>query len=358
MQPAATAASGRRAEPREGELMAERQTGNKASSAALAEVCDAIRAADRIALIAHVTPDADCLAVIGAMYLALPELGKYPFAALPDGTVARRLAFLAEAAGITPATAEELAACDLALVMDTAKERRVNVNGKLDAIPNAKIVNIDHHATNTQFGQWNWIEGDASSTSELICLLIKALGCQVTPTIATLIYAGIYSDTQGFSLSNTTTRSLQIAHELAEAGADIIHTCEKLNRSRSRSEFELLKIVYKNTQISADGRLAWSTVNHAEINEAGCHANDIDDQVEIVRSIEGVKVAILFSEGRQGKIRMNFRGERGISVLELARQFGGGGHHAAAGAILNGTIEAVTGQVIPLAKEYVQKLPD
>jgi phosphoesterase RecJ-like protein len=320
------------------------------------EICDAIRAANKIALIAHVTPDADCLGVIGALHLALPELGKYPFAALPEGTVARRLAFLVELAGVRPASSQELAACDLAIVCDTAKARRVNVDGKLEALPNTKVINIDHHATNTQFGTWNWVEGDASSASELVYLLIKALGCQITPTIATLIYAGMHTDTQGFSLSNTTTRGLQIAGELAQAGADIIDTCERLNRSRSRSEFGLLKVVYSNTQVSADGRLAWSTVNHAEITASGCHANDIDDQVEVVRSIEGVKVAILFSEGNQHKVRMNFRGERGVSVLELARQFGGGGHYASAGAILDGTIDEVTARVIPAAEEYARQL--
>ncbi len=321
------------------------------------EVCDATRAANKIALIAHVTPDADCFGAIGAMYLALPELGKYPFASLPEGTVARRLAFLVELAGVRPASRQELAACDLAIVMDTAKDRRVNVDGKLEALPNAKIVNIDHHATNTRFGTWNWIEGDASSTAELVYLLIKSLGCQITPTIATLIYAGMHSDTQGFSLSNTTTRSLQIAGELAQAGADIIDTCEKLNRSRSRSEFELLKVIYTNTQVSDDGRLAWSTADCDEIAAAGCHANDIDDQVEVVRSIEGVKLAILFTEANQGKIRMNFRGERGVSALALAKEFGGGGHYASAGAILPGSIEEITDRVIPAAREFVKKLP-
>jgi phosphoesterase RecJ-like protein len=336
--------------------MSSQTTTTSVSSAAPPEICEAIRAANKIALIGHVTPDADCLAVLGATYLALPELGKYPYVSLPEGTVARRLAFLVEMAGVEPATSQELATCDLALVMDTAKDRRVNLDGKLEAIPGAKIVNIDHHATNTHFGHWNWVEGDASSSSELVYLLLRALGCQITPTIATLIYAGIHSDTQGFSLSNTTTRSLQVAHELAQARADIIHTCEKLNRSRSRSEFELLKVVYKNTQVSDDGQLAWSTADHQEIASAGCHANDIDDQVEVVRSIDGVKVAILFSEGNKGKVRMNFRGERGVSVLALAKQFGGGGHHASAGAILDGTIEEIIGRVIPAAKDYVKAL--
>lgn len=320
-------------------------------------VCDAIRNANRIALIGHVTPDADCLGVIGAMWLALPELGKRPAPAMPDGSVSRKLRFMAELCGLTPAAPAELAACDLALVMDTAKDRRVNVEGKLEALPNAKVLNVDHHASNTMFGAWNWVEGHRSSSCEMIYEIIRALGCQVTPTIATLIYAGIHGDTQGFSLSNTTPRSLQVGYELAAAGARVAEVGERLHRSRSRSEIELLKAVYGNLHVSADGRLAWSTLNHAEVSRAGAGPNDIDDQVEVCRSVEDIAVAILFSEGNPGKIRMNFRGERGVSVLELAQKFGGGGHNAAAGAILDGTVADVVSRVVPVAEEYVAGLP-
>ena len=289
-----------------------------------------------MALIGHVTPDADCIATIGALWLALPELGKTPHAVLPAGTVSRRMAYLVKQTGLRPATDEEIRGCDLAIVLDTAKERRVNVTGKLEAMPGVPVVNIDHHATNPQFGKWNWIVGDASSTSELVYELLCALGCQITPTIATLLYAGIHTDTQGFSLSNTSASSLRVGHDLAAAGALIHDVCEQMHRSQSRAEFELLKVIYGNTRASEDGRLAWSSVSHAELSETGCDAAVIDDQVEVPRSIEGISVAILFSEGDPGKVRMNFRGERGVSVLELAQQFGGGGHHASAGARLEG----------------------
>lgn len=322
-----------------------------------AEVCDAIRAADKIALIGHVTPDADCIGVIGGMTLALHELGKHTFPALPEGTVSRKLRFLVEMAGLRPATTEELAACDLAVVMDTAKDRRVNVTGKLEALPRAKVLNVDHHASNTLFGTWNWVDGHRSSTCEMVYEILRALGCQVTPTIATLIYAGIHSDTQGFSLPNTTARSLQVGHELAAAGARICEVGERLHRSRSRGEIELLKAVYGNLRISADGRLAWSAISHEEMTRAGAVANDIDDQVEICRSVEGIYVAILFSEGDPGRIRMNFRGEQGVSILPLAQQFGGGGHNAAAGAIHDGTIAEVAARVVPVAEAFVANLP-
>ncbi|MGD8454287.1 MAG: DHH family phosphoesterase [Phycisphaerae bacterium] len=321
-----------------------------------AEVVEAVRGARRVALIGHVTPDGDCVASIAALWLALPELGITSAAVLPAGTVSRRMEYLVRLAGLTPATADEIAQCDLALVLDTAKDRRVNIDGKLDALPGVPVLNIDHHATNPAFGKWNWVVGHASSTSELVYHLLRALGCQVTSTIATLLYAGVHTDTQGFSLTNTTPGSLEVGHALAAAGANIHDVCEQMHRSQSRGEFELLKVVYANTRVSPDGRMAWSSASYAEISGAGCDAHVIDDQVEVPRSIEGIKVAILFTEGDPGKIRMNFRGEQGVSVLELAQQFGGGGHHASAGARIEGTLEEVQERVLTAARAFVATL--
>lgn len=317
----------------------------------------AILQARRIVLIGHVTPDADCIASIAAAWLGLRELGKEPCAILPDGTVSRRMQYLVRRAGLTPATMEQARNCELALVLDTAKAARVNVPGKLEALPGLPVANVDHHATNVSFGRWNWVVPPASSTSELMSALLRNLGCQITPTIATLLYAGIYGDTQGFSLSNTAAGSLNVAHELAAAGAAIAEVCEQLHRSQSRGEFELLKLVYAHTQVSPDGRLAWSCASHAEIAATGCSASDIDDQVEVVRSIAGVKVAILFTEGVRGKVRMNFRGEEGVRVLKLAAKFGGGGHAESAGAILDGTVNEIVERVIPAALAFVNTLP-
>lgn len=321
-----------------------------------AEVCAALQAANQIALVSHVTPDADALASMGALWLALPELGKHPHMILPAGTVSRQLEYLVRFAGLQAAHYPDLKNCDLIVALDTAKDRRLNDADHLTALTTIPILNIDHHATNTKFGKWNWIDEHASSTSELVYLLLRALGCQVTPTIATLLYAGVHTDTQGFSLGNTTPHSLRVGQELAEAGARVRELCERLHRSHSRGEFELRSVIYRNTRVSDDGRLAWSTATFEEIAATGCSASDIDDQVEIPRSIEGIAVALLFTEGERGKVRMNFRGEQGISVLDLAGQFGGGGHHASAGARMRGTIPEVTAKVLPAALEFVAKL--
>jgi phosphoesterase RecJ-like protein len=336
-------------------IMSARTESAQTVSPVPADVCEAIRTADRIALIGHVTPDADCMGVIGAMKLVAAQLGKTACVSMPPGSVSRKLQFMVGLGGWKPASPAELAACDLAMAMDTAKDKRVNVDGKLEALPDTKVLNVDHHASNTMYGDVNWVDGARSSACEMVYEIVRALDVKVTPAIATLLYAGIHNDTQGFSLSNTTPRSLQAAYELTEAGARVAETCEKLNRSCNQPEFGLLKTIYANTRVSDDGRLGWSTCNHHEIVGAGCTAEDIDDQVEIVRSIEGVRVAILFSEGRQGKIRMNFRGERGLPILELAKQFDGGGHEMAAGAIQDGSIAEVVERVLPAVGDYIAK---
>lgn len=330
---------------------------DESTNALLDEIGGAIRGAGGIALAGHVSPDADALASMGALHLALPELGKAGFAALPVGSISRRVEFIVALSGMKPATAEQIAGCDLAIVLDTAKEKRVNLDDGLRSLSEAAIVNIDHHASNTEFGRWNWVSPSASSTSELVYYLLRRLGCALTPTVATLLYAGIHSDTQGFSLTNTTPSSLAVGHALAAAGARIHDVCERLHRSHSREEFELLKTIYKNTRVAAEGRLAWSCASLEELAAAGVDGSAIDDQVEIPRSVADIAVAVLLTEGEPGVVRVNFRGEGSVSVLELAKQFGGGGHRASAGARIRGSLEAVVPRVISAAEAFVRALP-
>ncbi|HOW19469.1 MAG TPA: DHHA1 domain-containing protein, partial [Phycisphaerae bacterium] len=98
-----------------------------------------------------------------------------------------------------------------------------------------------------------------------------------------------------------------------------------------------------------DGLIAYSTASHEEITGAGCGPADIDEQVAIPRSLKGIRMAILFTEGKPGRVRINFRGEGGTNVLELARELGGGGHATSAGAIVNGSLPQVVPDVLERA---------
>lgn len=316
------------------------------------ELIDALTNARNPLVVGHVTPDADAAASVLALARVLPS-GRAA-AALDRARIAQKLRFMVDLAGVPSADAARIAAADVVAVVDTAGTNRVNVDGKWDAISGKFVVNIDHHITNPDFGRINWVEDSASSTSELIYRLIATADWPLDAATASLLYAGIHSDTGGFSLPNTTANALNAAAALVRAGANVETVGSQLCRSQRPSEFDLIRTVYHNTRLAADGRIAYSTLSHQEIVSAGCSAEDIDDQVSIPRSLSGVRIAMLFSEGDPGVIRINFRGEDGTPVLPLAQKLNGGGHTFSAGTRIRDTMEVVINRVLNEATEFLR----
>lgn len=297
----------------------------------LNEAAGPIASCERPLLIGHVRADLDCIGSLAGLAAALRDAGKQPAVGIQKVLVPPRLLHLFEWAEIQPEERPDPSAADLVIVLDTSVTSRLNIHCGIDGLAGKPIVVIDHHVTNERYGQWNHVRFDASSTCEIVVELLDLLNWPITPTIATMLYAGIHGDTDGFSLPNTTPRSLHVAARLAEAGAEVSRLCQRMYRSKTRSEFELLRLVYRNTRISEDGRVTWSTADHEQILAAGCNHADIDDQVAIPRLLEGADIAILFTEGLKDSIRINLRSEGEVDLLPLAKEFGGGGHPNAAG---------------------------
>ena len=333
--------------------------GNDVHADVLAEVIQRIESMKRPIVVGHVVPDADCLASMLAVAETWPAGGgQRARVCLPDGSLSQRLAFLvdewAEPRVVGP---EALPDADGFIVLDTAKKPRCNVGPDApdDWSDGRVVVNIDHHASNTRFGDVNWVVAAASSSAELIQGAIRAAARPITPLIASLLYAGIHTDTRGFTLPGTGAAALAVAAELVNAGARLAELGERLYRSQQPGEFELLRIIYANTQVAADGRIAHSTADYDEIAGSGCTAADIDEQVDVPRSLGGIDIALLFTEGHRGRTRINLRGESGFSVLPLAGELGGGGHEQAAGAVLDCGIDQAVARVLPLAEKHLSR---
>lgn len=323
-----------------------------------AVVIDAIQSMRRPVIIAHVVPDADALGSMYAMARGFGDNGCQPLAAVPVGSLSQRLGFMAEWAGVGNAGPDDFEQADGFIVLDTAKKPRCNVPAVLkdaDWSAGRRVVNIDHHETNTQFGDINWVVAEATSCCELVYRVLAAAGRPIDPTTASLLYAGIYADTIGFSLPTTTAGALEAAADLVRRGADVGDLGERLSRSQRPSEFNLLRVIYANTKVIAGGRVAYSTATFEDIHNAGCTAADIDDQVGVVRSLDGVRVAMLLTEGNRGKTRINFRSSGDINVLELAKEFNGGGHNQSAGAVLECGLAEAVAKVLPRAEALVAR---
>lgn len=322
------------------------------------EVIDALARTKAPVVVAHVVPDADALGSMLAMGLALAGAGAAAKASLPPASISQRLAFLLDWAGVPAAAKGDFANADAFVVLDTAKKDRCNVGPDLretDWSAGRPIINIDHHESNTRFGTVNWIEPVAASACEMAYYLLRDSKAVISPAMASLLYAGIQTDTLGFSLPTTTASALRAAGDLAELGADVGELGERLGRSQRKSEFDLLRVIYDNTVLVGDGSIAYSSASFDEIHESGCTAADIDDQINVPRSLDGVRLAMLFTEGRKGKTRINFRSSGTVTVLALANEFGGGGHSQAAGAILDGELQAAIDKVVPRAIEFLKR---
>lgn len=326
---------------------------------ALDEVISAVGSMRRPVVIGHVTPDADCLGAMIGMAHGFAELGRRePTLSLPAGALSQRLRFMVEHAQPDLADADAFANADGFITLDTAKPARCNVDASIpDGWSRAKpLVNIDHHASNTRFGTVNWVDADSSSTSELVFLLLQEASRPLTPLVCSLLYAGILTDTVGFTLATSRERTFRVAADLVAHGADVAWIGSQIDRNRTPGEFRLLQTVHANTRLAADNRICYSTASHEEIVGAGCSAADIDEQVNIPRLLGGTQIAILLSEGNPGKTRVNLRGESGFNVLELARSLGGGGHTDAAGVILDSKLAEAVPLVLQRATDYLETM--
>ena len=317
---------------------------------------DALRLVRQAFVVCHVTPDADAIGSALGFATALRGHGVDATLGLPEGCVAQKLEFMLDLAPDTPRATvwNPQGSYDAAVVLDTAGEKRINIQPPLDLTGDLVVFNIDHHITNTDFARHNWVDPHATSTCELVARLLVGLGWTPTPPIASLLYAGIHGDTAGFSLPTTSAAALHTAADLVNAGADVTHIGERLCRSQAHNDFELLRRVFDNTNVTAGGRVAYSYLSHEDFIQSGCKAETIDDQVSIPLGLKGVQIAMLFTEGEKGVVRINLRGEGTVTVLDLAQRFGGGGHAQAAGArIRNKPIQEVIKKVVTAAAEQL-----
>lgn len=317
-----------------------------------------VAALRRPLILAHITPDADSLGASFGLASLLRDAGIDAHVGLPSGCVAKRLEFLLQLAPGVPRVTDLPAhhTFDALVVVDTANEKRINfAAGTLQQFPRSFA--IDHHITNTDFCTANWIDPHAASTCEMIAILAAQAGWTLSKSSASLLYAGIHGDTAGFSLPSTNADSLHVAADLVRAGADVSHIGEQLCRSQHRADFELLRRVYDHTTIVENGRIAYSFLSHDDIVETGCKADDIDDQVSIPRALRGVQIAMLFSEGEPGIVRVNLRGEGKVTIVEIAQRFGGGGHPQSAGVRMrNRPMQEVIDTLIRAAIEHLHSL--
>lgn len=281
--------------------------------------------AQHVAVVSHERPDGDAVGSVLATALSLRLSGKPAEAILSDG-LPTRYRFLPGAATVRR---DLPAGIDLVVTVDCSTLDRL---GPL--VGNAPVINIDHHPTNTLFGEINLLDPQASATAEVLFDLASDLGLPIDADVATNLLAGIVTDTIGFRTASTTPRVLQAAADLMTRGAAL---AEIYDRALNRHSLAALRYwAHGLGRLQSSGGLAWCALTLDDRRVAEYRGNDDADLINLLGTIDDARVALILVEQSDGRTKVSWRCREGFSVASLAEQFGGGGHNLAAGAMISG----------------------
>ena len=302
-----------------------------------------IQPAQRIALLAHESPDGDCLgSAIGLAHI-LNQIGKtcVPACANP---VPRSLGFMPGADTLQHTLDDEN--YDLVIALDAGELTRF---GSLYTrhrafLERANILNIDHHISSSGCGQVNIIDPAAAATAELLVLFQQQTGLPLNRDAALCLLTGIITDTSSYQFTNTTARTMEVSAVLLRAGAIPETVVQPVYRTRPLAQVRFQAMVIAKAQTACGGRLIWSQATGEMLRAAGA-SEDMDDNLSgVLRDIEGVEVAaFLKSYSDPHTTRLSLRCAAPYNAAEFCQRFAnGGGHARAAGGTLQMPIEAAT----------------
>ncbi|OGB74251.1 hypothetical protein A2V68_00595 [candidate division Kazan bacterium RBG_13_50_9] len=220
------------------------------------------------------------------------------------------------------------------------------------------VINVDHHASNDYFGAVNLVDLTATSTAEILVGLIEALGPSlIDEEVATALLTGIINDTGSFQHSNTTPKSLTVAAQMVGFGARQQEIIKYLFKTKELSTLKLWGRVLSNIRFDAVSQLAWGSAALADFAETGAEGEQLSGLIdELMTSVPEADVVVLLSEREPGIISGSIRTKKGIDASDIAKIFGGGGHHGAAGfRLLDTSIAEAEDTVISRVKEYQAK---
>ena len=304
-------------------------------------------------LMSHERPDCDALGSELALAGVLTSLGKEvrivnadpapPHLEFidPDG----RLEVLGR--GVT---AEDLADTDMFIVLDTSAWIQLGPMAEVFRSATGHKVVIDHHASEDDMGAVVFKDVAAEAAGCLVYDAAGALGASLSPRDATALFTAIATDTGWFRFGSVTPRVFRVAADLVAAGARPADLYQALYEKNTLARIQLLGLILSRIVVELDGRLTYSYVQQADFEQLGAVPSDTEDAINRALSIRGTEIGLIFVELPDGNCKVSFRSRGDIDVRRLAEQFGGGGHVAASGARLEGSLADGMEKVLEAAR--------
>ena len=313
-------------------------------------IIEALRESQTICVAGHMRPDGDCVGSQLALTLALRAEGK-KVVCWNEDHIPQKYEFL-DRDGIIQQPGEGKK-FDCVVAADAATFERLGSVGQCVA-DRKLLVNIDHHESNTRFGDLNWVSAREPSTGELIFRLLKAAKWPITKRIADCLFTAVSTDTGSFQYPSTRPGTYHVAGELVRRGADLARICDEVYQSYPLSRARLLRHIYSHFRLTHQDQIAYFWLKKADFARTGAVSSDSEGLIDHIRAIAPVEVACVFEELEPELTRISLRSKSAkVNVNTVAAQFGGGGHPAAAGARIPGKPLSVQRKVIAAIKKAI-----
>jgi phosphoesterase RecJ-like protein len=235
---------------------------------------------------------------------------------------------------------------DVLIVLDTSAWAQLGAMGDVAKAMREKVLVVDHHVSEDDLSDRWFKDTSAEATARIVYEIGLRLKVPLSKRIATPLYAGLSTDTGGFRFPNVSGESFRVAARLVDAGADPTAIYRELFEQDSLARLHLVGRTLAGAQASHGGRVIVSTVRQSDIKEVQAQPADTEDLVNLTLAVKGTEVAVILIEQPDGRIKTSFRSRSQVDCNALAARFGGGGHKAAAGAILPGPFDVAHEQVL------------
>ena len=311
-------------------------------------ILEIIRGRKTFCIVGHIRPDGDCVGSQLGLALALGNAGK-KVVCWNEDAIPPKLKFL-DPDGLfqKPRRGQKF---DCVIATDCASFERLGTVGKFIA-QRKVLINIDHHESNTRYGDVNWVSGREPSCGELIFRLLKVARWPITKPIADLLFTAVSTDTGSFQYPSTRPGTFHTGAELVTRGANLAKICDEVYQSYPLSRARLMRHLYNKFKLTDDNRIGYLWLKKSDFTRTGAVSDETEGLIDHIRDIEPVVVACVFEEIKPELTRISLRSKnKNLNMSDLAAQFGGGGHAAAAGARIAGKPFSVQRRVIAAVKK-------
>jgi len=331
------------------------ETSEHPQNASFSQVGDVLRDHQSFVLLSHVRPDGDAIGSQLALGYALMALGKSVRLINEDG-LPENLAFLPGSERIESPPAEPFEV-EVAIALDTATYPRLGERALHAASKAGLWVNIDHHISNTRYGDVILIDSTSPATGQILYDLITSLGLPMPVESRDAIYVAVSTDTGSFQYPSTTAKTYDMAADLIRRGVDVGAINSATYDESPFRRLELMRALLNTLERSPDGVVAHWVLRDQVRVDLGLMPEDSEGLIDFIRAIRGVRVAVFFEELPDGKIRVSMRSkDRRLDVCKIAAEFGGGGHALAAGIRMKGPLDVAKAAVLDSIRRRVDEV--